>query len=72
MANRGWIDAAKRWPDRIGTYLVCVAGCVVCATWCGGGIWLRDGAALNVSHWQPLPEPPARNEWEVQNAVHNS
>jgi hypothetical protein len=68
MRLTNWVDASRKWPPGIGQYLVCVAGVVICANWAGGGIWLYDGRAINVSHWQPLPDPPAR---EVDNAVHD-
>jgi len=54
----GWIDAGRKWPDRIGCYLIVVDGVVLVAVWMGGGIWLHDGSAVTATHWQSLPLPP--------------
>ena len=57
MSRSSWIDA-KRWPDKIGTYIVNLAGNVGIAVYMGGGLWQADGQVRTVTHWQPFPDPP--------------
>lgn len=60
-----WIPCSERLPDDYGKYLVCVES----AAFPGATnvtIWVYDGDGWkyeyvrvpNITHWQPLPEPP--------------
>ncbi len=69
MTKTFWIDAYKRWPDKIGLYIVDVGGPVgEPANYMGGGLWQRDGQICKVLAWQPFPDCQVR---EVEHAVHD-
>lgn len=61
-----WVSVDDRLPDKH-TRVLCYfkyepeSSDVICEnTYFSGGFWLSDGS--KVTHWQPLPEPPAERK----------
>lgn len=61
-----WVSVNDRLPDKH-TRVLCYfkyepeSSDVICEnTYFSGGFWLSDGS--KVTHWQPLPEPPAERK----------
>jgi len=62
----GWRSIETAPKDNRDVILVAVGDFVTTAWWCkydslGGGNWLDEGRRIvaNVTHWMPLPSPPA-------------
>jgi len=63
-----WISVKERLPESDGMCVLVWTGAAwLLARYIGEGIWHEDWAGvrpLSVTHWQPLPEPPAEEKEE--------
>lgn len=65
-AGPEWISVKDRLPESEGDYLCAFDdGYVSSAEWIDGewDLWVDSG---KVTHWMPLPEPPAQDEGDTQ------
>lgn len=62
--NSKWISVADRLPAESGKYIVCTINGNIYQTKfytypeSAGGHWGQKDKGKNITHWQPLPEPP--------------
>lgn len=52
-----WIPVIERLPEYTGLYLICINDLVTVANFVGTYFISRGGGRLDVTAWQPLPEP---------------